>query len=62
MDSRWKVSSLGKSECFMQPIQMQFSQKPKIFSQFFSPLPTSTSNFEHFGIKTSLIVDLLPKL
>ena len=62
MDSRWQVSSLGKSECFMQPIQMQFSEKPKIFSQLFSSLLTSTSNFEHFGTKTSLLVDLLPKL
>ena len=46
--SQWQVFSLGKSGCFMQPIQMQLSLKLKICSQFFSAFLKSTSNFEHF--------------
>ena len=39
--------SLGKSECLTKSIQMIFSQKHKIFSQFFSPFLTPTSQFKH---------------
>ena len=31
-----------------QPIQMQLSEKQKIFSQFFSAFFRATFNFEHF--------------
>ena len=33
------------------PIQMQFSKKPKTFSEFSVPFLHSTSNFEHFETK-----------
>ena len=33
------------------PIQMQLSEKPKTFSEFFVPFPDSTANFEHFEKK-----------
>ena len=51
MDSRWRVFSLGKSECLAQPIQMQLYQKIEIFYQFLSKFLKSTSSFEHFEKK-----------
>ena len=33
------------------PMQMQLSEKPKTFSQFFVPFLESTSNFKNFEIK-----------
>ena len=35
MGSRWQVPSLSKNGCIQKPIKMQFSLKPKIFSQAF---------------------------
>ena len=46
----------------MQTIQMNFSQKAKIFSQFFSSFFQSALNFEHFQKKMTLIAYVFPKL
>ena len=46
----------------MQTIQMNFSQKAKIFSQFFSAFFQSVLNFEHFQKKMTLIAYVFPKL
>ena len=35
----------------MKPIQMQLSQNQKIFSDFFSAFPESTSNLKYFETK-----------
>ena len=35
----------------IQPIQMELSQKKKLFSQFFFAFSKSTLNFEHFKKK-----------
>ena len=43
--------SLLYRENLMQPIQILLSEKPKIFSQFFSAFSKSTLNFEHFQKK-----------
>ena len=43
--------SLLYRENLMQPIQILLSEKPKIFSQFFSAFLKSTLNFEHFQKK-----------
>ena len=43
--------SLGKSESFMEPIQVHLPLKWKIFSQLFSAFLKSISNFEHFEKK-----------
>ena len=43
--------SLLYGENLMQPIQILLSEKPKIFSQFFSAFLKSTLNFEHFQTK-----------
>ena len=43
--------SLLYRENLMQPIQILLSEKPKIFSQFFSAFLKSTLNFEHFQTK-----------
>ena len=42
IDTRWQVFSRSKSECLMQPIQMQLSRYRKIFSEFCSAFPKST--------------------
>ena len=39
------------SENFSSPIQMQFSLKPKTFSDFFVSFHESTSNFKNFERK-----------
>ena len=46
----------------MQIIQMDLSQKQKIFSQFFSAFFESPLNFEHFQKKMTLIAYVFPKL
>ena len=43
--------SLLYRENLMQPIQILLSEKPKIFSEFFSAFLKSTLNFEHFQTK-----------
>ena len=50
------MSAAGKYSLFnrdnlMQPIQVEFSQKQKTFSQFFCEFLKSSSNFEHFKKK-----------
>ena len=46
----------------METIQMHFSQKEKIFSQFFSAFFESALNSEHFQKKMTLIPYVFPKL
>ena len=46
----------------MQTIQMHFSQKKKIFSDFFVAIFKSAMNFEHFQKKMTLIAYVFPKL
>ena len=41
--------SLGNSENFREPIQMQLSKNLKTFAQHFAQFVQSTSNFRHFG-------------
>ena len=44
------------------PLQMQLSEKPKTFSEFFIAFLKSTLNFEHFKNKMSLIAQVFLKL
>ena len=53
---------VSKSERLKQPIEMQLSPNGKIFSQFISPFPKSSSNFEYLKEKMSLRGDLFLKL
>ena len=46
----------------MYTIQMHFSQKEKIFSQFFSAFFESALNSEHFQKKMTLIAYVFPKI
>ena len=46
----------------METIQMNLSQKAKIFSEFFSVIFESALNFEHFQKKMTLIAYVFPKL
>ena len=46
----------------MHTIQKHFSQKEKIFSQFFSAFFESAINSEHFQKKMTLIPYVFPKL
>ena len=46
----------------MHTNQMHFSQKEKIFSQFFSAFFESALNLEHFEKKMTLISYVFPKL
>ena len=46
----------------MHTIQMNLSQKQKIFSDFFSAFFESALNFEHFQKKRTFIAYLFPKL
>ena len=46
----------------MHTIQMHFSQKQNIFSQFFSAFFESPLNLEHFQKKMTLIPYVFPKL
>ena len=54
--------SLLSRDNLMQPIQMQFSEKQKPFSQLFCAFFKSTSNFENFQKKITLIAYVFPKL
>ena len=45
----------------MHTIQMHFSQKENIFSQFFSEFFESSLNSEHFQKKMTLIAYVFPK-
>ena len=44
-----------------QPIQMQLSQKQKMFLRFFSAALKPWLNFEHFQKKKTLIANVFPK-
>ena len=46
----------------MHTIQMHFSQKEKMFSEFFSAFFESALNSEHFQKKMTLIPYVFPKL
>ena len=46
----------------MHTIQMNLSQKQKVFSRFFSAFFESALNFEHFQKKMTLIAYVFPKL
>ena len=46
----------------MQTIQMHLSQKPKIFSEYFSAVFESALNFQYFQKKMTLIAYVFPKL
>ena len=46
----------------MQAIQINLSQKQKIFSQFFSAFFESALNFEHFQKKMALIAYVFSEL
>ena len=46
----------------MQTIQTHFSQKEKIFPEFFSAFFESALNFEHFQKKMTFIAYVFPKL
>ena len=56
-----KYSLLSRNN-LIQRIQLHFSQKQKTFSEVFSAFFKSTSNFEHFQKKMTLIVYVSPKL
>ena len=47
---------------WMQTIQMNLSQKAKIFSEFFSAFFESALNLEHFQKAMTLIAYVFPKL
>ena len=47
-DGKYPVQGCGNLQL---PIQMQLSEKPKSFSEFFVPFLNSTSNFEHLERK-----------
>ena len=46
----------------MQTIQINLSQKQKIFSEFFPAFFESALNFQHFQKKMTLIAYVFPKL
>ena len=54
--------SLNSKDKWMQTIQMNFSQKQKIFSQFLSAVFESALNFQYFQKKATLIAFVFPKL
>ena len=56
-----KYSLISKDK-WMQTIQMDLSQKQKIFSQFFSAIFESALNFGYFQKKMTLIAYVFPKL
>ena len=51
------ILSLSKSECLTQPIQMQFSENQKIFSQIFAVLPNLSKIWNTLTEKMSLSGD-----
>ena len=54
--------SLNSKDKLMKTIQMLWSQKQNIFSEFSSAFFKSALNFEHFQKKTTLIAYVFPKL
>ena len=58
-DNKYTVLSRDN---LMEPIQMHLSQKQKTFSEFFCAYFKSTSNFEHFQTKMTLIAYAFPNL
>ena len=54
--------SLLNIDNLTQPIQMQSSEKQNFFSDCFSQLLKSSSNFIHFQKKMTVIADVFPKL
>ena len=54
--------SLPNIDNLPQPIQMQFSKKRIIFSQFFRPFLKSILIFEHFEKKMTLVAYVFPKI
>ena len=58
-DDKYSLISRDKR---METIQMNLSQKPKIFSEFFSAFFESALNFEDFQTKMTLIAYVFPKL
>ena len=58
-DSKYTLVSRDN---LMEPIQIHFSQKQKTFSRFFCAFFKSTSNFEHFQTKMTLIAYVFPNL
>ena len=60
MNAGHKYSLLNR-ENLKKPIQMQLSQKLKLFYIFASAFLKSRLNFEHFGTKMTLIANVFPK-
>ena len=58
-DDKHSVLSRDNS---LETIQMHLSEKQKKFSEFSSIFLESTSNFEHFQTKMTLITYVFPKL
>ena len=58
-DDKYSLISRDK---WMQTIQMHLSQKPKIFSEFFSLFFESALKFEDFQKEMTLICYVFPKL
>ena len=58
-DDKYSVIS---SDNWMQTIQMDLSQKQKIFSEFFAAFFEFALNFKHFQKKMTLIAYVFPKL
>ena len=56
-----KYSLLTRNN-LIQPILMHLSQKQKAFTGVFCAFFKSTSNFEHFQKKITLLAYLVPKL
>ena len=54
-------SSLISKDKWIQTIQMDLSQKRKIFSEFFSAVFESALNFGYFQKKMTLIAYVFPK-
>ena len=58
-DGKYRGQGCGNMQL---PIQMQLSEKQKIFSEIFIPFLESTSNFKHFEKKMIIIANAFPKL
>ena len=58
-DGKYRVQGCGNMQL---PIQMQLSEKQKIFSEIFIPFLESTSNFKHFEKKMIIIANAFPRL
>ena len=56
-----KYSLISKDK-WMKTIQMIFSQKQNLFSEFFSAFLESALNFKYFQKKMTLIASVFPKL